>query len=67
MNPEPPVSLWPDPDALGPITDLYELTMMAGYYASGMANRTGNIRAFCAENAGESSVFGLRGTRAGNR
>ncbi len=30
----PPVSLWPDPQALGPLTDLYELTMMAGYAAS---------------------------------
>lgn len=35
MNPEPPVSLWPDPDALGPVTDLYQLTMMAGYFAAG--------------------------------
>ena len=31
MTHEPPVSLWPDPDALGPVTDLYQLTMMAGY------------------------------------
>jgi nicotinate phosphoribosyltransferase len=46
MNPEPPVSLWPDPDALGPITDLYELTMMAGYYASGMANREATFELF---------------------
>jgi nicotinate phosphoribosyltransferase len=46
MNPEPPVSLWPDPDALGPITDLYELTMMAGYYASGMANRQATFELF---------------------
>ena len=29
------VSLWPDPDALGPMTDLYQLTMMAGYHAEG--------------------------------
>ncbi len=36
MTPEPPVSLWPDPEALGPATDLYQLTMMAGYAASGM-------------------------------
>jgi nicotinate phosphoribosyltransferase len=36
MKPEPPVSLWPDPDALGPITDLYQLTMMAGYAAAGL-------------------------------
>ncbi|MGE3822322.1 MAG: nicotinate phosphoribosyltransferase [Isosphaeraceae bacterium] len=31
---EPPVSLWPDPDALGPVTDLYQLTMMAGYHVN---------------------------------
>lgn len=36
--PDPPVSLWPDPEALGPVTDLYELTMMAGYRASGLAD-----------------------------
>ena len=35
MMPDPPVSLWPDPDALGPVTDLYQLTMMAGYLAIG--------------------------------
>ena len=35
MIPDPPVSLWPDPDALGPVTDLYQLTMMAGYIAIG--------------------------------
>jgi nicotinate phosphoribosyltransferase len=31
---QPPVSLWPDPAALGTVTDLYQLTMMAGYYAA---------------------------------
>lgn len=36
MMPAPPVSLWPDPEALGPVTDLYQLTMMAGYAASGI-------------------------------
>ena len=36
MSSEPPVSLWPDPNALGSATDLYQLTMMAGYAASGM-------------------------------
>ncbi len=35
MTHEPPVSLWPDPLALGPLTDLYQITMMAGYLASG--------------------------------
>ena len=34
--PEPPVSLWPDPAALGPVTDLYQLTMMAGYMLRGI-------------------------------
>jgi nicotinate phosphoribosyltransferase len=33
----PPVSLWPDPEALGPVTDLYQITMMAGYHAAGLA------------------------------
>lgn len=37
MFPDPPVSLWPDPDYLGPVTDLYQLTMMAGYHAVGKA------------------------------
>jgi len=35
MMPDPPVSLWPEPGALGMLTDLYQLTMMAGYAASG--------------------------------
>jgi len=46
MNPAPPVSLWLDPDALGPATDLYELTMMAGYHASGMADRRATFELF---------------------
>ena len=40
MSPQRPVSLWPNPNALGPVTDLYELTMMVGYFASGMAERS---------------------------
>ncbi len=32
-----PVSLWPDPNALGPLTDLYQLTMMAAYHTAGRA------------------------------
>ncbi len=32
----PPVSLWPDTNALGAVTDLYQLTMMAGYMAQGI-------------------------------
>ena len=35
MSHEPPVSLWPDPNALGPVTDLYELTMMAATWRRG--------------------------------
>jgi nicotinate phosphoribosyltransferase len=46
MRPDPPVSLWPDSEALGPMTDLYELTMMAGYYSSGMANRRATFELF---------------------
>ena len=32
----PTSSLWPDPESLGAITDLYQLTMMAGYHAAGI-------------------------------
>jgi nicotinate phosphoribosyltransferase len=46
INPEPPVSLWPDPKALGPLTDLYELTMMAGYLATGMADLNASFELF---------------------
>ena len=46
MNPEPPVSLWPDPEPSGPVTDLYELTMMAGYIASGMAGQRATFELF---------------------
>lgn len=46
MPTEPPVSLWPDPDALGPLTDLYELTMMAGYAAEGMAETPATFELF---------------------
>ncbi|WP_406696546.1 nicotinate phosphoribosyltransferase [Singulisphaera sp. Ch08] len=35
MFPVPPVSLWPAPESLGPVTDLYQLTMMAGYAQAG--------------------------------
>ena len=40
------VSLWPDPRHLGPLIDLYELTMMAGYAASGMADRRATFELF---------------------
>jgi nicotinate phosphoribosyltransferase len=46
MNAEAPVSLWLDPRALGTATDLYELTMMAGYYASGIADRRATFELF---------------------
>jgi nicotinate phosphoribosyltransferase len=46
MTPKPPVSLWPDPDALGPLTDLYQLTMMAGYEASGMGKERATFEMF---------------------
>jgi nicotinate phosphoribosyltransferase len=46
MSQEPPVSLWPDPDALGPVTDLYELTMMAGYLAAGMGSMRASFELF---------------------
>jgi nicotinate phosphoribosyltransferase len=46
MTYEPPISLWPDPDALGPVTDLYELTMMVGYLASGMAAKRASFELF---------------------
>ncbi len=45
-NPQPPVSLWPDRRALGSITDLYQLTMMAGYLASGMAGKRATFELF---------------------
>jgi nicotinate phosphoribosyltransferase len=46
MSQEPPVSLWPDPNALGPVTDLYELMMMAGYLATGMAGKRASFELF---------------------
>jgi nicotinate phosphoribosyltransferase len=46
MSHEPPVSLWPDPEALGPVTDLYELTMMVGYLATGMASKRASFELF---------------------
>src|SRR3954470_5220292 len=42
----PPASLWPDPQSLGPVTDLYQLTMMAGYAASGMAEKRATFELF---------------------
>jgi nicotinate phosphoribosyltransferase len=40
------VSLWPDPDALGTVTDLYQLTMMAGYWSEGMADHPATFELF---------------------
>src|SRR5262245_39225349 len=45
-RPTPPVSLWPDPDALGPVTDLYQITMMAGYYAAGRSGDRATFEMF---------------------
>jgi nicotinate phosphoribosyltransferase len=39
MTPHPPLSLFPDDGRLGLLTDLYELTMAAGYHAHGLADR----------------------------
>ena len=44
--PMSPVDLWPDPHALGPLTDLYQLTMMAGYAASGMDSSVATFELF---------------------
>lgn len=41
-----PVDLWPDPHHLGPVTDLYQLTMMAGYAATGMADKPATFELF---------------------
>jgi len=41
-----PVSLWPDREALGSVTDLYQLTMMAGYLANGMAEEPASFELF---------------------
>jgi nicotinate phosphoribosyltransferase len=46
MPHDPPVSLWPDPAALGPLTDLYQLTMMAGYRALGKENQRATFEMF---------------------
>ncbi len=46
MTFEHPINLWPDPNRLGPITDLYQLTMMAGYAASGMSEKRATFELF---------------------
>jgi nicotinate phosphoribosyltransferase len=46
MNEKPPISLWPNPAALGTLTDLYELTMIAGYYATGKSHETAAFELF---------------------
>jgi nicotinate phosphoribosyltransferase len=46
MSSKPPVSLWPDPQALGALTDLYQLTMMAGYHAAGKAGQKATFELF---------------------
>ena len=39
MSIEPPINLYLDPDAIGPVTDLYQLTMMAGYFGAGLSEQ----------------------------
>ena len=46
MSNPPSVSLWPDPDSLGPVTDLYQLTMMAGYAAAGLDQTQATFEVF---------------------
>src|SRR3954453_15673156 len=46
LNLDPPISLWPDPGALGPLTDLYQLTMMAGYFATGKDQQRATFELF---------------------
>jgi nicotinate phosphoribosyltransferase len=46
MNDKLPISLWPDPGALGPLTDLYQLTMMAGYFATGKDRQRATFELF---------------------
>ncbi len=46
MSAKPPLSLWPDPDALGLLTDLYQITMMAGYHAAGKAGQRATFELF---------------------
>jgi len=46
MMTDPPVSLWPDPEALGAVTDLYQLTMMAGYAAAGIDRSQATFEVF---------------------
>lgn len=46
MKPEPPISLFPDPRALGTWTDLYQLTMMAGYAANGLSEKRATFELF---------------------
>jgi len=41
-----PVDLWPDPSALGGLTDLYQLTMMAGYAATGLDRSRATFEVF---------------------
>src|SRR5262245_25609888 len=46
MTTQTGVPLWPDPAALGPMTDLYQLTMMAGYHATGKATQRATFEMF---------------------
>ena len=67
QNPQPPVSLWPDRRALGPITDLYQLTMMAGYLAAGMAGKRATFELFVRRMPPHRRLPRLRRARTGDR
>jgi nicotinate phosphoribosyltransferase len=46
MSERSPLSIWPRTDALGTVTDLYQMTMMAGYFASGKAGERATFEMF---------------------
>ena len=46
MSIEPPVNLDLDPAAIGPVTDLYQLTMMAGYARAGLGEQRAVFEVF---------------------
>lgn len=46
MTRQPPVSLWPDPTALGTLTDLYQISMMAAYSANGVDQERATFEMF---------------------
>ena len=63
----PPSRSGPTPTPSGPVTDLYQLTMMAGYAASGMADEPATFELFVRQAAAEPGLPGLRRAGAGGR